>query len=84
MDCARCHGRDLDGWAAPSLLAAVRDGSRERFERFVLDGNIVRGMPAYRGVPLVVEAVDAMHAYLAARAGGTLGPGAPVQAQPGP
>ena len=35
MDCARCHGRDYSGWAAPSLLAAVREVARS-FERPVL------------------------------------------------
>lgn len=69
MDCARCHGRDYDGWAAPSLIAAVRDGSRERFERLVLDGDAGRGMPAYRSQPLVAAELDAIYRYLAARAG---------------
>ena len=27
MDCARCHGHDLNGWAAPSLIASVRDAN---------------------------------------------------------
>ena len=67
MDCARCHGRDYRGWAAPSLLAAVREGSRERFERSVLDGDPVRGMPGYRSQPLVVAGIDAIHAYLPVR-----------------
>jgi len=68
MDCARCHGRDYRGWAAPSLIAAVREGSRERFERSVLDGDPVRGMPGYRNQPLVVAGIDAIHAYLLALA----------------
>jgi hypothetical protein len=64
MDCARCHGRDYDGWSGPSLRAAVREGTRERFERLVLDGDIVRGMPGYRSQPRVVENLDAIYAYL--------------------
>ena len=71
MDCARCHGRDYGGWAAPSLLAAVREGSRERFERSVLDGDPVRGMPGYRSQSLVVAGIDAIYAYLLALATGT-------------
>jgi mono/diheme cytochrome c family protein len=74
LDCARCHGRDYDGWAAPSLIAGVRDGSRERFDRWVLDGDVVRGMPGYRSQPLVVAALDAIHAYLLSRARGAIGP----------
>jgi mono/diheme cytochrome c family protein len=81
MDCARCHGRDHDGWAAPSLIAAVRDGSRERFAHFVLEGDVARGMPGYRSQPLVVAELDAIYAYLCARADGAIGAGAPAPAR---
>lgn len=67
MDCARCHGKHYDGWSGPSLLAAVRDGSRERFDRYLLDGS-ERGMPGYRSQPLVVREIDAIWAYLKAQA----------------
>lgn len=70
MDCARCHGRDYDGWAAPSLLASVRDAPKERFDRIVLDGDIVRGMPGYRSQPAVVADLEAIWAYLRARVDG--------------
>lgn len=83
MDCARCHGRDLTGWAAPSLVAAVRDGSRERFDHYVLEGDVVRGMPGYRSQPRVVADLDAIYAYLRARAEGRIGAGAPQPLQPG-
>jgi mono/diheme cytochrome c family protein len=83
MDCARCHGRDYDGWAAPSLNAAVRDGNRERFDRMVLDGDIPRGMPGYRSQPKVVSELDAIYAYLAARAAGRMGAGPPASAASG-
>lgn len=81
MDCARCHGRDYDGWAAPSLLAAVREAPRERFERFVLDGNIGAGMPGYRGQPAVADNLDAIYAWLLARSRGEVGPGDPAAAK---
>lgn len=77
MDCARCHGRDYEGWSAPSLIAAVRDGSRERFDRFVLDGDIVRGMPGYRSQALVVDELESIYAYLLARAEGNVMAGRP-------
>ena len=69
MDCARCHGRDYTGWTAPSLVAAVREAPRQRFDHFVLEGDIVRGMPGYASQPLVVAELDAIYAYLCARAG---------------
>ena len=83
MDCARCHGRELDGWAAPSLLAAVRDSPRERFNRLVLDGDMARGMPPYRSQAMVTTQIDAMYAYLLARALGEIGPGDPGAAARG-
>jgi cytochrome c55X len=83
MDCARCHGRDYDGWAAPSLIAGVRHGSRERFDHWVLDGDIGRGMPGYRSQPLVVAELDAIYAYLLARARGEISPGRPCGAAHG-
>src|SRR5512134_1737086 len=83
MDCARCHGRDYNGWAAPSLIAGVRDGSRERFEHWVLEGDTGRGMPGYRSQPLVVAELDAIYAYLLARARGDIGSGRPNGAAQG-
>jgi mono/diheme cytochrome c family protein len=77
MDCARCHGREYEGWAAPSLIASVRETTRERFNRLVLDGNIERGMPPYRTQSVVVAELDAIYAYLLARARGEIGPGNP-------
>jgi len=83
MDCARCHGSNYDGWAAPSLITSVRDGSRERFSQRVLDGDIQSGMPGYRSQPLVVAELDAIYAYLLARARGDIAPGRPSRAAPG-
>ena len=80
MDCARCHGRDYEGWTAPSLVAAVREGSRERFDRYVLEGDIARGMPGYRSQPTVTNNLDAIYVYLVARAKGTVGRGNPSAA----
>ena len=77
FDCARCHGRDYDGWSAPDLIVAVRDGSRERFTHSVLEGEIVRGMPGYKDQALVVTELDAIYAYLRARADGVIGAGKP-------
>ena len=43
----------------------------------------VRGMPAYRSQPLVVAELDAIHAYLLARARGDIGPGRPSRSARG-
>lgn len=78
MDCARCHGRDYGGWSAPSLITAVRDGTRGRFDHYVLEGDVTRGMPGYRSQPLVVAELDAIYAYLRARSEGRFGAGPPA------
>src|SRR5436309_6883739 len=44
VDCARCHGRDYAGLAAPSIVDYVASQNREMFIRMVLDGDPIRGM----------------------------------------
>ena len=74
VDCARCHGRDHDGHAAPSIIDYVRTQGRDRFVRIVLDGDVPRGMPAYRTNSVVSRQIDALYAYFSARAHGDIGP----------
>src|SRR5512143_3232605 len=78
MDCARCHGHDYAGSAAPSILDFVRSQSRARFDQIMLDGDPGRGMPGYRGQDLVARNLDELYAYFLARASGRLGAGRPA------
>lgn len=78
VDCARCHGKDYEGLAAPSIVDYARTQSREMFVRMVLDGDPARGMPAYRGNPLVIERIDDIYRYFRGRADGTIGAGPPT------
>jgi cytochrome c55X len=75
-DCARCHGKDHEGLAAPSIVGFARTQSRERFIAAVLDGNPPMGMPAYRGTPLIEDRIDAIYRYFAGRADGSIPAGA--------
>ncbi|SAL54018.1 Cytochrome c-555 precursor [Caballeronia arvi] len=75
-DCARCHGKDHEGLAAPSIVGFARTQSRERFIAAVLDGNPPMSMPAYRGNPLIESRIDAIYRYFAGRADGSIAPGA--------
>ena len=79
LDCARCHGRDYAGSVGGSLLESARTRNRDEFVRLVLDGNPTRGMPPYGGIPLAVETVDGMDAYLRGRANGTIPAGTLVR-----
>jgi len=73
-NCDRCHGKDYEGLAAPSIVAYARTQSREMFVRMVLDGDPPRGMPGYRGYPLVAENIDSIYEYFMGRAHGTIEP----------
>jgi cytochrome c55X len=69
-DCARCHGKDYEGLAAPSIVEFARTQGRERFIAAVLDGNPPMGMPAYRGNPPVEGRIDEIYRYFAGGADG--------------
>ncbi|MDH5538805.1 MAG: cytochrome c [Rhizobacter sp.] len=72
MDCARCHGKGYHGSSGPSVVEYARTQSREMFVRAVLDGNPGRGMPGYRGNPLVEPAIDGIYRYFKGRADGLI------------
>ncbi|AET93228.1 hypothetical protein BYI23_C010820 [Burkholderia sp. YI23] len=76
-DCARCHGKDHEGLAAPSIVGFARTQSRERFIAAVLDGNPPMGMPAYRGDAPIESRIDAIYRYFVGRADGSIPAGAP-------
>lgn len=81
VDCARCHGKDYEGLAAPSIVEYARTQNREMFARMVLDGDPPRGMPAYRDNPLIAGHIDEIYRYFVGRANGTIRAG-PPQPQP--
>jgi cytochrome c55X len=72
VDCARCHGKDYEGLAAPSIVDYARTQSREMFVRMVLDGDPPRGMPAYRDNAIIAEHIDGIYRYFLGRADGTI------------
>ena len=74
VDCARCHGKDYTGLAAPSIVDYAASQSREMFVRMVLDGDPIRGMPGYRSNAYVVANVDDIYRYFRARVSGDVGP----------
>jgi cytochrome c55X len=74
VDCARCHGKDYAGLAAPSIVGYAATQSRETFFRMVLDGDPIRGMPGYRSNAYVSESLDDIYGYFRARSDGDIGP----------
>ncbi|MEJ8850606.1 c-type cytochrome [Variovorax rhizosphaerae] len=74
LQCERCHGQGYEGLSAPSIVEFARTQDHAAFVRTVLDGNGPRGMPAYRGNPLVDANIEGIYRYFAARADGSIGP----------
>ena len=72
VECARCHGKDYDGLAAPSIVRYAATQSRDMFDRIILDGDPPRGMPGYRTNPYVAERIDDIYRYFLARAKGDI------------
>jgi hypothetical protein len=71
-DCARCHGKEYEGLAAPSIVEYARVVSRDLFIRKILDGDPARGMPGYRNVEPIASRAEDIYRYFAARASGSL------------
>src|SRR6476469_3153631 len=63
VDCARCHGKDYTGLAAPSIVRYAASVNRETFIRTVLDGDPPRGMPGYRANSYVTGNIDDIYRY---------------------
>ena len=74
VDCARCHGKDYTGLAAPSIVRYAASVNRETFIRTVLDADPPRGMPGYRANPYVTDNLDDIYRYFQARAAGYVSP----------
>jgi cytochrome c len=80
-NCARCHGDDaVGGIVAPDLRKAVASDSvnQTSFHATVAEGRPAKGMPSFKG-SLSAEQIDAIYAYVRARASKELPTGRPKQ-----
>jgi mono/diheme cytochrome c family protein len=86
LNCARCHGEDVQGTTiAPHLIVSLRpDGSiptKELFMQTVCAGRPEKGMPAWCPLGLEMSKIEAMYAYVKGRSEGKLHPGRPALRQ---
>ena len=72
VNCDRCHGKYYEGQSAPSIIAYVRNQSRDMFFRMLLDGDPPRGMPGYRNNPFVSKNIEGIYRYFTLRANGEI------------
>jgi len=70
--CDRCHGANQEGMVGPSLIASLKNLSKEEFVKTVRDGRLDKGMVSFGGNPQVMENVERLYAYLKGRSDGAI------------
>jgi mono/diheme cytochrome c family protein len=78
-NCSRCHGDDaVGGVMAPDLRKSVATDTVKQasFHSTVSEGRLAKGMPSFKNT-MSKEQIDAIYAYVRARATGQLAAGRP-------
>ena len=86
LNCARCHGEDVQGTTiAPHLIVSLRpDGSiptKALFVQTVCAGRPEKGMPAWCPLGMEMDKIEAMYSYVKGRSEGKLHQGRPALRQ---
>jgi mono/diheme cytochrome c family protein len=83
LNCARCHGEDVQGTTiAPHLIMSLKpDGpinTKELFVQTVCAGRPAKGMPAWCALGLEMDKIQAIYSYVKGRSDGKIHPGRPA------
>jgi mono/diheme cytochrome c family protein len=83
LNCARCHGEDVQGTTiAPHLVTSLKpDGpinTKELFVQTVCAGRPAKGMPAWCPLGLEMDKIQAIYSYVKGRSDGKIRPGRPA------
>ena len=83
LNCARCHGEDVQGTTiAPHLVASMKpDGpinTKELFVQTVCAGRPAKGMPSWCALGMEMPTIEKIYAYVKGRSDGKLGQGRPA------
>ncbi len=83
LNCARCHGEDVQGTTiAPHLVTSLQPNgpmnTKQLFVQTVCDGRPEKGMPAWCPLGMEMEKIEAIHAYVKGRSDGKVRPGRPA------
>jgi len=86
LNCARCHGEDVQGTTiAPHLIVSLKPGgsipTKELFMQTVCAGRPEKGMPAWCPLGLDMTKIEAMYFYVKGRSEGELHLGRPALRQ---
>jgi cbb3-type cytochrome c oxidase subunit III len=83
LNCARCHGEDVQGTTiAPHLIVSLRpDGpinTKELFIQTVCAGRPAKGMPSWCALGMEMPTIDAIYSYVKGRSDAKIHPGRPA------
>jgi mono/diheme cytochrome c family protein len=83
LNCARCHGEDVQGTTiAPHLVTSLKpDGpinTKELFVQTVCAGRPAKGMPAWCPLGLEMDKIEAIYSYVKGRSDGKIRTGRPA------
>jgi mono/diheme cytochrome c family protein len=83
LNCARCHGEDVQGTTiAPHLIVSLRpDGpinTKEIFMQTVCAGRPTKGMPAWCALGMDMPTIESIYSYVKGRSDSKIHPGRPA------
>ncbi|HEY3011821.1 MAG TPA: c-type cytochrome [Gemmatimonadales bacterium] len=83
LNCARCHGEDVQGTTiAPHLIVSLRpDGpinTKELFIQTVCAGRPAKGMPSWCALGMEMPTIEAIYSYVKGRSDAKIHPGRPA------
>jgi len=83
LNCARCHGEDVQGTTiAPHLIVSLKpDGpinTKELFIQTVCAGRPAKGMPAWCALGMEMPTIEAIYSYVKGRSDAKIHPGRPA------
>ena len=83
LNCARCHGEDVQGTTiAPHLIVSLRpDGpinTKEIFMQTVCAGRPAKGMPSWCALGMEMPTIEAIYSYVKGRSDSKIHPGRPA------
>jgi mono/diheme cytochrome c family protein len=83
LNCARCHGEDVQGTTiAPHLIVSLRpDGpinTKELFIQTVCAGRPAKGMPSWCALGMEMSTIESIYSYVKGRSDAKIHPGRPA------
>ena len=86
LNCARCHGEDVQGTTiAPHLIVSLRGpiNTKELFVQTVCAGRPAKGMPSWCALGMELPTIEKIYGYVKGRSDSKISAGRPAVKQGG-